>query len=251
MKVLINFYNRFIRGIFLYPHSILPRKNYKSKINFDEHLLENEFILVRRTTKNPNEAFDELGYVRVDALIENLRDVPGMSMNLFGGMFDETHLKYIPKGIGANIWDNNKSVKLWGNGNSFEIINVAYPIYFFLSKIHKQQIPFLRRKDDPNVKKLYQALKKKLPEQENIDSEGYSSVSHEPVQLNYWHVEFNLLDNRTNQHVKRDKIRREGSNYWQNNLAKTALTDILIANAKGELDNIEDFTINENIYITA
>ncbi len=233
LKVLINLYNKIIRGIIIYPRAILPRKNFVQKINFDNHLSNFKFWVVRRTEKKPSEAFDGIT-LRVDALISELKDVPEMSMNLLGGLFKIKHLKYITKGQANDKWINSEVVRLKDYRESFEIKNEVYPIYFILNDIHNQEVPYNRRPDQ-QIKKLYKNLNIPLPIADFVISTGISIVSHKPINLNYWHVEFLLSDIKTEQDVKRKNIKTQDNEFWQNNLARNALNDILSVNAKKEI----------------
>lgn len=248
MKALINLYNRIIRGIALYPRAILPRKNFIPQINFVEYLSNYKFLTVRRTSKKPTDAFDEHGVLRVDALISDLKDVPEMSLSLLGGLFQLKHLKYVPKGEASKKWTSGNNIKLSYLKKTFEIENEIYPIFFILNEICNQEIPVKRRTDDIEIKKLYKCLNKTLPHKEFVDLTGVSLVSHEPVNFNYWHIEFLLKDLGTNQPVKRKSIRSSDDNYWQNNLALNAVNDLLIVKAKRDIADIDYYEIPKKLY---
>lgn len=246
LKVLTSLFSKVFRGILFYPRAILPSKNFLPRINFDDYFVNQKFLIVRRTEKKSSEAFDELGFLRLEALISGIKDVPEMSMNLLGGFFKLKHLKYIPKGKGNGSWESSK-IRLWDYKASFEIKTNVYPIYFILNDIYGVEIPYVRRSNDPAIKKLYKTLSIDLNEPK-INSQGLSTIEHKPINLNYWHVEFHLSDKATKQIVRRGNIKSNDDEYWQNKLTETALNDILITNAKKSIDDFRLYEIPKSIY---
>jgi hypothetical protein len=217
-------------------------------MNFNQHLANYEFLLVRRTDKNPVDAFDENGFLRSDALIDELRDVPEMSMNLLGGLFELQHIKFIPKQEASKKWTTPHKIKFRDYKNSFRVLNESYPIYFLFNDIHNQVIPYQRNSNDPKVQKLYKKLKIPLTSNSLVDFEGKTVVSHEPINLNYWHIEFLLSDPKEEQEVKRKNIKSDDDGYWQNNLARTALNNILLVNARRDVTTIKYNKVPINMY---
>ncbi|NLT52257.1 MAG: hypothetical protein GXX85_15240 [Ignavibacteria bacterium] len=247
LRVLTNIFNKNFNKISSYPRVILPHKNYILNIDFDKHILNYSFLLVRRTNKKPTEAFDEIGFLKTEALISELKDVPDMSLNLLGGLFKENHLKYVPKGNANKQWTDGKNIRISDFIGQYKIEKEVYPIYFILKNIHNCEFPF-SRKNDVNLKNLLDKLKIEIDKKPEFESEGKTSISHVPINLNYWHIEFHIKDKKVNQDVKRSGIKTNKDDYWQNRLAANALNDILIVNAKKEICNNEYDHIPKRLY---
>ena len=248
LKALVNFWNKGPWGSTSYPKIILPRKSYVSQINFDSFTTNYDLIVIRRTDKDTKIAFDELGKLRVDALIPSLKEAPELSMNLFGGLFEIKHLKYIPKKDGLLEWKNQLNINLKDYLDSFEIEEKVFPIFFLLNEIHNQHFPYDRSSQDPQIVKLKKTMKKSR-NANFIISKGQTIVVHKPINLNYWHVEFHLKDMETNQIAKRKNIKSGNSDYWQNKLCNSALENILTEFAKPDFDMQNINKVDKSIYL--
>lgn len=236
-------------GKFNYPKRILPRKKYKLKIDFDKYLHTKKFILIRRTDKPQSYAFDELGTLRIDALINNLQDVQNMSVNLLGAKYRLQYLGYIPKGDATNTWVKKKCISIKSYKNSVEYNSNVYPIYFILNDIVNHQFQYKRKKDKEYLK-IYKEKNSTVPEGDYIFSTGIIEVIHIPIVLNYWHAEFRLKDIIDNKIVKKVKSHNGGFNseYWQNQLVKSALENVLSVKAKPEFPEHIFTKIKRKIY---
>lgn len=175
-----------------YPKILLPKKNYK-KINI-ENLVGLNLFLVRRALKFKSEdVFDEFGFLLDGAIVEeSLKDIAGMSMNLLGGHFLVEHIRFIPKKNAIIDWEEGSNV-VWGDiKNDIESKSTEnpIPIFFELFSIHNQPYP-------------YHKENKSLPKGIAVDNnskhtkfQGSTSVLHKPTLANFWHIEFHLLEDK-------------------------------------------------------
>lgn len=251
LKRLINFHLFDKLGEIKYPKRILPRKKYKLRIDFDKYIHTKKFVLIRRSNRSPSDAFDEGGMLRFDALINDLKDVPNLSMNLYGAKYRLQYLGYVPKGKATKPWEKKSSIKKKDFKDSFEYNCDVYPIYFVLNDITNNKFPYQRIKDK-FVSDVYKLLYPTVQIGDYIEAIGITKVAHVPIMLNYWHVEFIIKDFKDDKGVKRSKIRGDNggfnSEYWQNKLAQNALENILIMNAKKEFPESVYTKIRRKIY---
>lgn len=93
--------------------------------------------------------------------------------------------------------------------------------------MHNQNIPY----NQPSSPKLLVEIQKfdiafnksEYPKNHTFTLLGYSQISHEPNNLNYWHVEFTLLD------FNKEKITSTGE--WVKKYCNQTIKDILVASA--------------------
>lgn len=185
-----------------YPKTLLPKKQYK-KIDIDNLVGLNVFV-VRRALKFKNEdIFDELGLLLDGAIIdESLKDVSGMPMNLLGGKFLVEHIRFIPKKGATKDWDEVSDAVWEDIKDNIESIENPIPIFFELFSIHKQTYPYYREN---------KSLPKGITTDNNLKStkyQGSTYVFHKPTLANFWHIEFHILENELfeSQLINRGKI---------------------------------------------
>jgi len=220
-----------IIGQLTYPSCILPRTKYIHLINFSSLLETQAVFILRRSEKNCEETFNRLGdnvTLREDS-IEPI-DIPNMSLNLMGGKFLEKHLKYIPDGKAeaVRMWNGRSKIYLINFLKSYKVEKKYCPIYFDCNAIFEQYFVYGRRKAkelNTELKLFYEKIGKKMDYDKEIhEFIGHTSLSHVPTNLNYWHVEFNLIDYR------KEVIKRKNTN-WIEDLGEQIIKNILTANA--------------------
>jgi hypothetical protein len=212
----------------IYPFIIIPKVSYIFPINIDELSQSGDFVIVRRSNKTEDKTFDEIGYLREDALISKIDQFPNLSMNILGGKFKTKHIKYKAKiGIATERWNEKERVLLIDYRDKWETWSNAIPIYFSLNDIHNIEFPYLRDSNDKETKKLKEIFSF-LEQGIKTRFIGKTFVEHEPIKLNYWHVELKLKD------VRGDNIEKTDS-AWKKTAAENALKDILLIKGRAEI----------------
>lgn len=224
--------------IYIYPPKILPKKHFKFPFNTDELSKKGSFAIIRRSNKSKGHSFDSLGFVREDAIISKPSELPSLSMNILGGEFKPNHLNYKAKGAAIKNWEVNEPILLVDFMDDWEFLEDSTPIYFPLKDIHIIEFPYERNVGDKETKKLMAAFSF-LQKEEKARFYGKTSVEHEPVKLNYWHVELKLKDVEGNTVKKADSA-------WKKSAAESALNDILLVKALPYIQNFA--TIPKEFY---
>ncbi len=178
----------------LYPKEILPEDNY---IIIDRDDYTEDLYFSRRAIANDQLA-DDLGDVRIDAIITSSQDLYGLSLNLLG-RFNAEHNFYIV---------DNKSglLDLWAPGMDIpdpENIEYEYEkcalLFLELSKINGCDYPY---------------------HYSNSEYNGRGKVIHSPIKCNYWHYELKFIDN-DGKEITRD------SKKWKRSAAKSFIKSYL------------------------
>jgi len=76
------------------------------------------------------------------------------------------------------------------------------PIYFYINDIHNIEFPYIAPIEDKNFRKLLKSLNKDGVS----DFKARSVITHKPVNLNYWHVEYTLFDGLRDDGIKNSRI---------------------------------------------
>src|SRR5579863_3421633 len=93
--LLCNLYR--LKGKLTYPDSILPKRTYIHIMDIASLCAIGDIYALRRSEKPVGDNFHVIGEFRIlrEAAIEPL-EVPNMSVNLMGGLFQEEHIKFVP-----------------------------------------------------------------------------------------------------------------------------------------------------------
>lgn len=217
-----------------YPTAIIPKRNYINPIDIDAlHSSNESYVTVRRSAKTEDETFNELHKLKEHAIVANDKKILGLSMNLLGGKFEVEHIKFRTKNAGSESWKTGEPVYFFQkHKNDFEVLEeVLPPIFLYLKDIHEVRFPY-RKQYDKETAKICKALSIGIEIDENDSSKiilvGQSKVKHTPTNLNYWHIEFSLVD------AEKKEIRRSDSK-WQESATLAAL-QILTAKAKKNIE---------------
>lgn len=223
---------------YFYPPEILPQIGFKFPIDTNKLNSIGSFAVIRRSNKSKDNSFDSLGFVREDAIISKYSELPNLSMNILGGNFKLKHLKYRPKGLSTKSWRENEEVLLVDYVDQWECLENSVPIFFPLKDIHTIEFPYERESNDKETKKLMSAFSF-LQKENKARFQGKTIVEHEPIKLNYWHVELKLKD------VEEKSIKKADST-WKKSAAESALNDILLVKALPDMQNFD--TIPKEFY---
>lgn len=184
-----------VKKIIVYPYSILPKPRFFSKINFDDLIKVDDYLIGRRSGKSVEDTFDEFGYVRTDAIVEQRGQMANLSMNLLGGKFCAGHIKYNPKAKGANEWNGKDYIPFLSKRLlDYDTFKIWAPIYLSIRKFHNQDIPFTTRNDKMGEKFIKAFKGTPISDPPNLKLFGKMKIVHKPTNLNYWHIELHLFD---------------------------------------------------------
>lgn len=226
--------NIWLRRIYValfYPLSLLPKSNYISKIDISSLLEAEDIYFVRKSELSKNEAFEKIGSIfklREDAL--SPKDIFGMSMNIYSSSFKKRHLKYrLPlSSFGGKKWLKD-STKFFQKPaiDSVEIEKVGCSIFISGRKIHNKPQTY----QAPKIEDLL-AYKERFgkPAEVKVDNktfflvEGNCKILHDPLNMNYWHVEYNIFDYENSQ------IKKYGS-AWVKQFCESVIANTIMLNS--------------------
>lgn len=175
---------------------IIPKQHYKY---FSVDALDQKadhYVLRAANTEKADDVFRD-GNFRINTFLrEPMRygEVAGLSLNLLGGYFTESHLKYVQKDKAASYWKEGTSVEVNDLIGDVSVEESRIPIYLPLLKLHNLQIPFEKNIGQKQLKKLPPGLAVEIEEKDNYRVEATLKVKHAPTNANFWHVEFELSD---------------------------------------------------------
>ncbi len=211
----------------IYPCELLPKENYT--IIKTENLPDN-CCLIRRSLKDKDYTFDNMGEVRIDAICntEDEHDMYGLSNNLLS-IFKRHHINY------RVLTDEHKNNAYWNEGDSTPaIVNIKFeylqnnpPIFFKVNELHDKDFPYeppLKNKNNTN--KTNKII-------------GKCKVIHKPTKCNYWHFELNFFD-------VNETLIKKTSSVWKIEAAKFFIKTYLIMNIYSEIT--EEIQLEENVY---
>lgn len=235
---LYNFYKRFRKCD--YPVSILPKLNYVSLIDI-QSLLDNQTVyIIRRSDKSEEDTFNELGQLRDDVLLP--KDIPFLSLNILGGSFRPEHSKFRLLKNGRLRWSGGTFISILDYLNEYTKLDEYSLIYINANGVDRQSVPYAQP-SNPELKKEVEKFEGFVVKPTIIDGsfefQGYTRLLHDPVCLNYWHLELNVLD------FKGVAIKPRNSKYIEN-FCKTVISHIISANSFSTLPEIKE--IPKSVY---
>jgi hypothetical protein len=149
-----------------------------------------DLFVVRRSNLPLNESYNIVNKLRSEA-VESER-IPNLSLNLLGAFFKTLHLKFIVKKPGSNDWDG-KGINLKDFEGCYYKTSKSDAIILNANKLHNMPIPFKAINSKVNRERIG-----KLPFEPNQNNElqgsGVARFIHSPTNLNYWHIELNVID---------------------------------------------------------
>lgn len=222
-----------------YPYCILPKVSYIVKMDFDE-LVDNQSIYVlRRSDLSEEETFYKLingDFLLNDDAIENRR-VPNLSINLMGGLFTNKHSKFVPLSDAQNRWEGG-SVYLYKYINDYKIESGKGLIFINVNGLHNKQIPYTLpsdknlHKEVANFQKAFgssSSIVKNNPP-ERIELLGKIYFVHDPINLNYWHVELKIENYK-------EEIIQKASNVSSKEFVEELFTNWIKINSSPSIEN--------------
>lgn len=215
----------------IYPKSILSKTKFVDGIDFDILISAQDVFLLRRSDKKFDETFLKVGnrtQLRVGILKKN--NVLYLSMNLFGAFFKEKYIKYriLIDTFGGEKWNKKSTISFFKNpcllSKSISNLSEGCPIYINANEIHNISHPY-DMFPSSDLEKYFKAFGI-TPQKIKVDSiEKYKvyatcMLRHDPLNLNYWHVEYIIKDH------KNEEIKKYGAK-WLDALCTSVATDVL------------------------
>jgi len=241
-KVLKDFfyYNyRCLLGKSRYPKSILPKQNYTPLLDFDVMSTQGEFFIIRRADVNCRDIFNEAGALKEGVL--SSKDIPGLSMNLLGAFYLPKHIKFRTINKGAESWLNNSKIYMSDFINDYTILNNFCAIIYKLNCLHNASVPFINEKNKVSDKfvKAFNLTPEIIGTKYKL--EGKIRISHAPTNLNFWHVELDLID------ATNIKITRKDDNAWARSSKRHILEHFLSVPMLEIPENMKK--VDKNFYV--
>lgn len=232
-----------------YPTRILPKPRYIKLVNVDE-LNERckKSFLVRRleTTGNP---FHIIGGRKLlnEGVIDE--DVLDWSTNLLGGEFQVEDICWRQKGEGVSPWEEEE-INIADFKNCYERIDLAFPIFIAIEKLHKIEIPYRRNFGSKADAIKYAEATQDLAEEtltrwtSDVEPECHATITieHKPIRLNYWHMTIEITPHDFVEPIDRDSKKKKGLK----ERVKKALHLYIINNVQCECTELEQ--LPESIY---
>lgn len=228
-----------ISGKLDYPNKILPRPNYKKKLDFDNVIQNQNVFLLRRAEMSFEDAFFKLGgrYCLKDGAIEFNR-IPNLSTNLLGGSFKAEHSSFrVTRNTLAEKKWNGDNIYLSDHLGSYTKVNGGCVIYLNANNLHNAEFPYnLNSNADlhKEVRRFENTFSRKIISNENgeqIKLLGSARIVHDPINLNYWHVELKVMDFV-------DKELKDASSNKHKQIAQHALSSLVSINSFSSVDEI-------------
>lgn len=187
-------------------------------MDIDTLCKEISIFVVRRSQKTGTDIFNKFGKLREDALSET--DMINMSMNLLGGAFKLEYIEFNPTKEATRNWNGKEPVFYSKYHTLIQTLPHTTPIFLNVSDVHNKNIPYQRNKDKDANKLMVKLNIKPLETDGKYELYAKSIINHEPTQLNYWHVEFQIKD------VENNLVSNTKSS-WRKNVAEMALKHII------------------------
>lgn len=219
-----------------YPQCILPKLNYKLQIDLKQLIANQNVFVVRRSDFTMEDTFTLAGTLNEDAI--KPEDLPLMSMNLLGGLFEPNYSKFVPDKSGRSKWEK-QAVLLSDYG--YEVKEAFCLIYINANLIDEVKIKYLHpyKNNSELVQQIKEYFGKDTPPKTKDDKYiviGNTELKHDPTNLNYWHVEYNV------QQFNKRPIKNKGQIFLMEYCADIIKNAICGAasNELGEIDKISE-----------
>ena len=119
-----------------YPIQMIPRLTYKSQIDLTQiNTPPSNYVLIRRSLKDYNNTFDDLGFLRRDSLVSKLSSTIGLSMYFLTKIHESKFFKFRIFNSASKPWSEGERVRLSDYSKCIEIITPYCLIYFKLNDI--------------------------------------------------------------------------------------------------------------------
>jgi hypothetical protein len=223
-----------LNGPVQFPISILPKASYVLTIDFPSLIENQEVFILRRSDRPKEETFNELGLLRVDVL--KPKEIPFLSLNLLGGDFISEYSRFRIFGKGMERWPGDIDISLEDYPGCFNVIEQICNIFLNANGLHGQKIQYQQPQTKDLTKQVDEffkgAGKIPVPQEGVFEFEGLVNLVHDPTNLNYWHLEYNLFD------YKGIPFKKVSSTYTEN-FCKTVISNIICANSSSEAPEIK------------
>lgn len=201
-----------------YPSEILPRRAFKPQIDIEQMIAEADCVIARRSSKSREEVFTDIGTIRSDVFHPN--DGRRFSTNLLGGQLTIDHMGYSVKvnSGGGEKWDGTTDVQVDPFKNDFEYLEDVVAIGFNISALHNSLFPCKSPISKDSEKFIRTNSLQSASQNGSFIVAGTAKVEHDPLNLNYWHVEVVLYFNGKVMEKRQNKWEISGMEYFVDQL---------------------------------
>lgn len=229
-----------------YPRQIIPKLTYKSQIDLTQiNTPPSNYVLIRRSLKDYNNTFDDLGFLRRDSLVSKLSSTIGLSMYFLTKIHESKFFKFRIFNSASKPWSEGERVRLSDYSKCIEIITPYCLIYFKLNDIDGKKIPYKKNFEKKEKKKIFETFNIDKDLIDDFELSGETKIKHKPIKLNYWHTEFHIAKDK---YIGDGKTLTDVKGNWKRKLVDNALTDIVIANGKQQKENNFSDNIPSRLY---
>lgn len=228
-----------IRSKLKYPFQILPCSKFKTSIDCDSLINNQDIYILRRSNLSVDETFKPMLGQNVlnDDAIDDIR-IANLSVNLLGGHFKKEHNKFVALKAGVDKWIGEK-VYLSNYIKDYSIEEDKGLIFINTKVLHNIEVPY-NLPSDPNLHKEATKFQKIIGNnrvlintpKETIRVIGKSFFVHSPVNLNYWHFELKV-ENFSEEIIDNPKKKSD------KRFLEQLFTNIIKLNALAEIDIVE------------
>ncbi len=226
------------KAIAAYPKRIIP-KRYFIFISIDKLDKIPNIIISRNSNLSLSDSFDSFDELIEEALIDEHRDMYGLSMNLMGGAFEEEDSQFRTFKDASKDWELHEKICFSDYEAFYDMRGNSFCLAFPLNNLHRLEIPY-RRKITKDLRKKLKLSNfdgsLEIPKQNGVEMElkGCSEILHKPTKLNFWHVEFHVRDIATSDFISRNQGKKE----WAELMSSWIFNHLFSKNAKKNLSLI-------------
>ena len=235
-------------GLLKYPHIILPKIFYKNELSIDDLVQNNTVYVLRRSNLPIDETFKTCidgQTILNDDSIDDVRLV-NLSVNLMGGLFNKSHSVFVPEKSGTYRWNGNK-IYLYEYLENYRVEKDKGIIFIKINEFHNETIPY-KLKFDTNIHKELTNFAKTFGSSRiilntapnDIELLGKMYFQHDPINLNYWHVELKIENYK--------EILEKAKRPSDKKLLEQYFTNILKVNAAPSIEEV--CKINKKHYLS-
>ena len=199
-----------------YPKEILPGKGFVVPFPFGElSKAFGDYLLCSRIDGSVGENLEPGTFNGRRKLKKTcFAHLPHMSMNLYGGLFQPEHVRFVQKKPASDLWDGNSDISL-DEYIGYVTENDRYkPVFYRASELCqkdvKTAVSFQERSAYDAASAWFSASGYSLPTYEKgkfLDIDTEIRVKHVPTKLNYWHTQMEVYPPHGEKELKDDNAK--------------------------------------------
>lgn len=204
-------------------------------MNLCDILKSQDLYVVRRVSLNKGEVFNRLGNVKPGAL--KINEVPNMSMNILGGRYNPSFLKFRTEMAASKNWNGEKKLPLRIYKPYISVLKNFCGLYIPAKLIHKISIPYQASFNKQYKENFPNYSFGNVKNGEIVKDTGYSELIHAPTTLNYWHVVLESISPFSGDPIKNSK--NAFNSFACDSLLQNIITVSALPNLPEDLEKID------------